>query len=193
METTVKSIGFIEARWNLARILVIALLASTFILLLLSLPEVLTLPAIAVSVLGILFGAWALLRTSKVWGQVALVAMALLLSLAIIIQSALGSILYTLPLLLLAYLMILFLVEAFDVLAKHSSMHSKEMSQLQASRAIPAIEKSLQHVFRKMARVGLILGGCYFLTLTAVSLGSFLASISPLASDTSLYMVAVSI
>lgn len=171
----------------------LALLASTFILLLVSLPEALTLPAVSVSVLGVLSGAWALLRTSKVWGRAALVAAVLLLSLSIIIQSALGSILYTLPMLLLAYLMILFLVEAFDLVSKHSPMHKREMRSLQASLAIPAIEKSLEHLFRKLARVGLMLGACYLLTLAAVSFGSLFASISPLASDMSIYILAVSI
>jgi hypothetical protein len=193
METTAKSIGFVKARWNLARILVLALLSLTFILLLVSVPEVLILPAVSVSVLGVLFGAWALLKASKVWARAALIAVALLFSLSMTIQLALGSILYNLPVVLLAYLIILFLVEAFDLLWKDFPMHSRQMWALQASHAIPAIEKSLQHMFRKFARVGLMLGACYFSTLAAVSFGSFFASISPLASDTSIYIVAVSI
>jgi len=193
METTAKSIDTVTARWKLTRVVVLALLALTFILVIAGIPVALALPAVFISALGGVFGALALFRTGEMWGRAALIALALLFSLSITFQLALGSILTTLPLLLLGYLMILFFVEAFDALSKHSQMHSREMLQLQASRAIPAIEKSLQHVLRKMARLGLMLGACYLLTLTAVSLGSYLASFSSLAPDTSIYIVAVSV
>jgi hypothetical protein len=193
METTEKTVDFIDTRWNLARIFALAALLLTFILLAITLPDRLMFIGIFVSGLGTLFGGWSLVRGGRMWARGALIVGAFLFSLSLTLHLAVGTILEALPTLLLAYVMILFSVEALDLIGTHAPAHSDEMYALLVTRANPAVQESLEHMFRKFARLALLFGACYIFAIGAVSAGDLFVSVSPLLSDVSIYIVAVSV
>ena len=193
METTERTISFVDTRWNLARILVAALVLLAFISLVASFPQGLMLPASLASGLGMLLGGWSILKTSQTLARCALIVEALIMSLSLLVQLAFGSVLQALPSLLLTYVMILFSAEALDLIWKHSSAHSRRMYALQASYTITATQKSLEHIFGKLRRLPLLFGAGFILALVAATLGNYFASISSVLSDISVYIVAVSI
>jgi hypothetical protein len=193
MGTTEESVSFAKTHWNLVRVFPLLLLSLVFALLLATFPAALMLLVSAISGLGLLIGSWSILKANRMWAQGALITSSFLFIVAIMVRLTLGSILQALPSLLLAYVMLLFSVEAFDLVWKHAVTYSREMFALQSSRVIPVVQKSLEHIFRRLRNLGLMFGACYLVALGALSLGDLFASISPVLSDVSIYIVAVSI
>jgi hypothetical protein len=193
MGTTEESMSFAKTHWNLVRVFPLLLLSLVFALLLATFPAALMLLVSAISGLGLLIGSWSILKANRMWAQGALITSSFLFIVAIMVRLTLGSILQALPSLLLAYVMLLFSVEAFDLVWKHAVTYSREMFALQPSRVIPVVQKSLEHIFRRLRNLGLMFGACYLVALGALSLGDLFASISPVLSDVSIYIVAVSI
>jgi hypothetical protein len=185
--------SFAKTHWNLVRVFPLLLLSLVFALLLATFPAALMLLVSAISGLGLLIGSWSILKANRMWAQGALITSSFLFIVAIMVRLTLGSILQALPSLLLAYVMLLFSVEAFDLVWKHAVTYSREMFALQSSRVIPVVQKSLEHIFRRLRNLGLMFGACYLVALGALSLGDLFASISPVLSDVSIYIVAVSI
>ena len=195
MESMVKNLSeiLVDPRWNLARIFVLVSLLLNFVLLTLILPDRLMFVGILASGLGVLFGGWSLTRGGRVWARGALLAGAFLFLLSLVLHIVSGTILNALPELLLAYVMTLFSAEALDLIGTHSTAHSNQMYALKVTRTNPTLRKSLEHVFRKLTRLALLLGACYLFAIGAVTAGNIFVSVSPLLSDISVYIVAVSI
>jgi hypothetical protein len=172
---------------------VAALLLLTFTSLVASFPQWLTLPAVLVSVLGLMLGGWSVVRANRTLAWCTVVLEALLFVLSLTVQLAFESFRQTLPALLLSYVMILFSVEALDLIGKHSSAHSIQMYALEAPRGITMMWKSAEHVFGMLMRLPILFGGGFILALVTMILGSYFASVSSVLSDISVYVVAVSI
>jgi len=183
----------LDTKWKILRASVLALQLLTFTLVVATFPDGLRLPIALFSGLAILLGAGSLIKLDVLWARLALVVWAASFTVSLAVQLAFGSILLALPQLLLTYVMILFSVESLALVLQHSSAHSREMYALQASQAVPVIQKSQEHLLRKFTRLGLLFGACYLLALGAVFAGGFFASLSTFVSDISIYVVAVSV
>lgn len=193
METTERTIGPVDARWNLARVFVVALLLLAFASLVVSFPRSLMLPAALASGLGMVFAVWSILKPSRTLALSAFFVEALLLTLSLTVQLAFGSVRQALPSTLLAYVMILFSADALVLIQKHYFTHSRRMNALQPSRAVTAMQKSCEHIFAKLMWLSLLFGAGFILALIAITLGDYFASISSALSDISVYIVVVPI
>jgi hypothetical protein len=193
MEAMESSIRLVDTRWNIARTLVFGLLFLTSITIVTGFPQSLMLPAVLASGLGMLLGVWCLLKPTQTLVRCTLIVEAALFLLSLLVQLVSGSFLGALPLFLLAYVMILFSFETLDLVWKHCSVHSALMYALPNPRAGMTIKKSTDYIFRKLTRLSLLFGSSFVFALGAVFLGGFLAPISPVLTDISAYVVAVSI
>ena len=186
-----KSIENINWHWNIIRSALFALIVFTFLGLAATFPTNLIVIAAFGSGWGILFGAWALLKGDWLWSKAAILVGGVMLSVAVLIQIASKTILQALPGLLLAYVLILFSAEALALTRQHHPMYSKDKKGSQASSVM--LQKSVEHMTRKIIRLGSIFGGCYVITLAVLFLGDVFVTALPVLSDISLYIVAVSV
>lgn len=186
-----KSIENINWHWNIIRSALLALIVFTFLGLAATFPTNLIVIAAFGSGWGILFGAWALLKGDWLWSRAAIFVGGVMLTVAVFVQIASRAILQALPGLLLAYVLMLFSAEAFSLTRQHHVMYSKEEKELQASSAM--LQKSIEHMTRKIMRLGSTFGGCYVITLAVLFLGDAFVTALPVLSDFSLYIVAVSV
>ena len=186
-----KNIGNLTTRWNLVRSVLFFIVVLTFFVLPGTLPTDLILIAAFGSGLGILFGGWSLHRGDWFWGRAALLVGGVMLIASLLIQIVSKAILQALPGLLLAYVMLIFSAEAFDLTSQQYGMYSKNFQGPQASYAM--LQKSMEHMTHKIVRLGLIFGGCYIITLVVISVGDAFVTALPQLSDISLYIVAVSV
>jgi hypothetical protein len=178
-------------RWNLVRLSFFIVASMTFVVLAVTFPNELILPAIFGSCLGVLIAGWALLRGDRWWANAALVAGGLTMGISILLQLLYGAILQALPGLLLAYVMLLFSAEGFALVSGHYGIQSKYNQNLQSSLAM--VEESLEHLTRKSSRLAALFGGCFVVSLAAISAGDVLVGTVPVLSDLSIYIVAVSV
>ena len=186
-----KSIEQLTSRWNLVRSALFFFVVITFSELPTTLPADLILIAAFGSGLGILFGGWSLFKGDWFWGRAALLVGGVMLIASMLIQIVSRAILQALPGLLLAYVMLIFSAEAFDLTSQQYGMYSKNFQGPQASYVM--LQKSMEHMTRKIVRLGLIFGGCYVIALTVISVGDAFVTALPQLSDISLYIVAVSV
>lgn len=193
MEAMEKNLRGILSRWKAVGFSVFALLLLTFILLAATFPAGVVPIAVFASGFGILFGSWAIVKGDWMWARGALLVEGLMLFSSLLIRTASGTVLQTLPLLLLVYIMILFAVEALELVCKLHVTYSKEVQALPFSHSIPILDRTTGHLFQRLSRLGVLFGSCYLLTVGAISLGGLFVSILPVLSDVSLYIVAVSI
>jgi hypothetical protein len=191
MEALEKSIENVTRRWDIIRSALFAIIVVTFLGLAATFSTNLILIAAFGSGWGILFGAWALLKGDWLWSRAAILIGGVMLSVAVLIQVASRTIVQALPGLLLAYVLILFSAEALALTRQHQAMYSKDKKGPQASSVM--LQKSVEHMTRKIIRLGSIFGGCYVITLAVLVLGDVFVTALPSLSDISLYIVAVSI
>ena len=186
-----KSIKQLTSRWNLVRSALFFIVVLTFFVLPGTLPTDLILIAAFGSGLGILFGGWSLFKGDWFWGRAALLVGGVMLIASMLIQIVARAILEALPGLLLAYLMLIFSAEAFDLTRQHYGLYPKNFKGPQASYVM--LQKSMEHMTHKIIRLGLIFGGCYVIALTIISVGDAFVTALPVLSDISIYIVAVSV
>lgn len=186
-----KNIGNLTTRWNLVRSALFVFVVLAFFELAATFPSDLILIAVFGSGVGILFGGWSLLRGDWFWGRAALLVGGVMLIASLLIQIVSRAILQALPGLLLAYVMLIFSAEVLDLTHQNYDMYVKNLQGPQGSYAM--LQKSMEHATRKIVRLGLIIGGCYVIALTVISVGDTFVTALPLLSDISVYIVAVSI
>lgn len=188
-----KRLGTVTARWNAIRASSLAFLLTTFIVLVGTLPVGLGIVAALLSGLGLLFGAWSLLRGERIWARAALSVMGLMFVVSLLIRVVSNGILQSIPQLLLAYVMMLFETETLGLVCKHYPTQVIGQHTLSLTSDQTAFRKSLDHMFRSFPRLALVFGSCYLLAIAAIYLGDLFVPVFPVLSDISLYIVAVSV
>jgi len=96
-----------------------------------------------------------------------------------------------LAMLLLLFVLVLFLIEDFNLLCRHQKQYSKEMVA-ESTSSLTVLQKSMEQVHNQIGRLGLIIGSCYVISIGIVYMGTLLSSFVPVLSDISLYVVVVS-
>jgi hypothetical protein len=186
------SLKHILVRWKAFGLSVLTLFLLTFLILTLTLPAGFVPVGVFLSGLGILFGSWSIVKGDWMWGRIALLIEGLMLSSLILAQTISGTVLQTLPSLLLGYVLALYGAEALQLLCRYHPLYSKEMLALPAANVAPVLERTTINLLQRISRLGFLFAICYLLTLGAIMLSSIINYSLPVPSDISLYIVAVS-
>lgn|GEM_PF-2042904 len=193
METIDTYLSHALTRWNLVRASIFAFLALTFSITAVSFPAGLTLIAVIWLGPGIAFGFAALMKGDWLWGRAAIIVAGLMLFMSVLMRAASGSILQSLPILLLAYVMTMFGAEALALACEHHGIHSTDTHAQWFPYSVPMQRKSLEHLIKRISILGAILAVCFVLTTVVVFLGDVFAAALPAVSSISVYIVVVSI
>jgi len=178
-------------RWNLVRIAFFTITALACLLPLALLPANLLPIAAFGATIGVLFAGWSIAKGDSWWGKAALLVGGMLLGISILLHLVAGSILSVLPSLLLAYVLLLFSAEGFTLVSEHHAIQSKKNRIRQPSYSM--VKSSLEHLTRKSSRLAVVFGGCFVISLAALSAGDAFAAVAPALADLSIYIVAVSV
>jgi hypothetical protein len=127
------------------------------------------------------------------WARIALIVELALFSVAMITALFSPEISVALPLLLLAFVMVLFSDRTMNLLANHGQQFSVLGEPLLLDFNAPVLQRSLAHLYRRVARNGVIFAGCYLITIGALLGGFDFHRFAPILSDVSLYILAISI
>jgi hypothetical protein len=178
-------------RWNIFRVLSFAVLVLAFGLITSSFPPWPLWITSAVALLGISFALASVLKGDQIWARSTSLIIGLTFFISLFWHIVLTTVEENLAMLLLLFVLVLFSIEDLNLLCRHQKQHSKEIVAGFAS-SITVLQKSMEQVHNQIGRLGLILGGCYIITIGTVYMGALLASFVPVLSDTSLYVVVVS-
>jgi len=178
--------------WNILRFISIGLIAAVSVLALLAFPSRWLVAAIPFALLGVVAAILAVTQWERPWVWLALIILAGLFSLglfaAVFGLNSEGSV----PLLLLVFAMILASEHVLSSTLSYSSQFSDRRDAAIRIFNADTLTASLKHLYRRLARDGLILGAGFVLSVAAASVG-ILGPTVPILSDPSLYMVIASI
>jgi len=186
------SLRRIAYRWNLLRVLLTGLVAATGLSILSVIPNGWLLLVVPIFTVGVVVTIFAVTQWDMVWIWVALFVQAFLfaLGLSAVVFGFVGEV--YVPILLLAFTMILVSEHALTTTSSYGAQFSNQ--RLLAVREFNAetLRVSLNHLYRRLARDTLILGAGFVMAVAVASLGTVGPGASIL-SDPSLYMVIASI
>jgi len=189
MENTVDSY---IAGWNIVRILSSAFLLLTFGLLTISFPPWSLWVTGLVALVGSSFALVAVLKGDRNWARSASLITGVMFFCSLLWHTLSSTLEQNLAMLLLLFVLVLFSAENLNLLCRHQKQYSKEtLAELPTS--VTVLQKSTEEIHKQIGRLGLILGGCYIITIGIVYVGGLLSSFAPVLSDTSLYVVVASI
>ena len=187
-----QSLTRLRRLWNFLRIICAALAEATLLLILITIPNEWLMPSAPIFVLGIVAAILALAEWKIIWVWVALLAQASLFSLGLFAAVFALTTAEFVPILLLAFTMILVSEQTLTTTLSYSGQFSNRGNLVVLGFNAEALMVSLNHLYKRLARDSLILGAGFVFSLAAASLGAFEPT-APILSDPSLYMVIASI
>jgi hypothetical protein len=167
-------------------------LAFSFVIIAISFPHQFQFLVIFGELTGPLLGVAGILKGDWALGKIALCVGSLLFLLSTLFHIVLGNLVENLPTLLLAFVALLFLVEIITLVCEQNKFSSKGAKPLDNTISIPSLNLSMNRVFSKLSRFGFIFASSYIITILLLYLGGYVASLAPVLSDISLYIVIVS-
>lgn len=189
MENTIDSY---VAGWTIVRILSSAFLLLTFGLLTISFPLWSLRITGLVALVGIFFGLIAVLKGDRIWVRTTSLITGVMFFCSLLWHTLSSTLEQNLAMLLLLFVLVLFSAENLSLVCRYQKQYSKEtIAELPTSLIV--LQKSMEQIHKQIGRLGLILGGCYVITIGIVYVGGLLGSFAPVLSDTSLYVVVASI
>ena len=120
--------------------------------------------------------------------RIALASTCLLFSLSLLGCILKKTLVEELPLLILAFIFILFSSETMTLIVKHYRLH---VGTNILNNALSLM--SWRIVQRRMAWLAIVFSGCYMLTICAIYVGLYVHSAVPFLGDASLYLVAATV
>jgi hypothetical protein len=151
----------------------------------------------SITVLGpVIVTIFSLLAVSKgnaACGRASLLAQAILFSISLISDTLMKAVSANLAILLLTFVMLLFGVEFLTLVLSHHRQISNWLEDTEFEPNALMVNKSLRDIGRKLARFGIIFAGCYVLTIGVLFVSEIAASLAPVQSDISVYVVLISI
>jgi hypothetical protein len=164
----------------------------TFVAIAATIPSQLIVIRIIAAFVGLFLSVLATFRTSLLLTRITLLAEVGLFSMSLVAALFSPAIASVFPLLLLTFVMILFSDRTLHLYASQGVEFSTSIDRLLDFNA-PVIERSLTHLFRRLARNGVMFAGCYLLTVMVLLGGFDLSRVAPILSDASLYILIISI
>lgn len=178
--------------WDLLRVISTGLVVTTSILILLAIPAAWWIPCILFSCIGVVAAILAVIEWKIVWVWVVVLVQALLFTLGLF------GVVYGLiddgyvPILLLAFTMILVTEHTLTTTLSYSAQFSNHVDLTVREFNSESLRLSLNHLYKMIARNSVVFGSGFVLSEVAASMGSFVPTASIL-SDPSLYIVIASI
>ena len=187
------SLGNLRLRWNLLRAIAAAIAIATFTLTLTTIPVAIWILWVLGLVIGIAVSTIALVKCDVTWCRITLLAQSAVFAIALLLAISRGGPAEKVPILLLAFVMILGTEQLLSLISNYGAQFSLSNSASIMSFNIPTLQRSLDHLYRRLTWDGVVLGAAYLLSVAIASIGSFLSPVAPALSDISVYVLVTSI
>jgi hypothetical protein len=187
------SLGNLRLRWNLLRVIAAAIAIATFTLTLTTIPIAIWTLWVLALLIGISVSALALVKCDVTWSRITLLAQSILFAIALLTAISTGGPAEEVPLLLLAFVMILGTEQVLSLTSNYGAQFSLSKSAPVAGFNVGTLQRSLDRLYRSLAWDGVIFSAAYLLSLTVASMGSLLSPVAPVLSDISVYVLVTSI
>lgn len=178
--------------WDFLRVISTALVGTTSLVSLFAIPTGWSITIVPLSLLTLVAATLTVTKWKMVWIWLALLVQVFLFTLGLFATifglTSEGSV----PVLLLMFTMILASEHTLTTTFSYSTQFSNRGNLAIQEFNAEALKRSLNHLCRRLARDGLILGIGFVLSVVAASIGTFGPAASIL-SDPSLYMIIASI
>lgn len=180
-------------RWNLIRAFSSIWLAMTFVSLTITLGADLLGLGLLLSACGVSVGALAILKGNWLWASCSLLVGGIIFASSLILNVLSNNLSHVFSVLLLGYVMLLFGVELLNISCRYREIYCSLISNSEFKPHVVIFRMSLRDLYFRIARLGVILGTSYIVTLGSLLLGAEIATFAPRLSDIPFYLVAVSI
>ena len=190
MEDSVKKIQF---GWAVLRCIAGSVEFFTFAILVAITPTQLELLRALAIVIGILVSVLVAFKCSLVWVRVALILKTSFFIAPMEAAVFASNISNILPVLLLAFVMILFSEHAVSLVSEFSHQFSVLRGEMWLDFNTSALGRSLIGVYRRLARNGVVFASSYVLAIGILLSGFSFNRFVPFLSDVSLYALVVSV
>ncbi len=187
------SLANLRLRWNVLRGFASAIAIATFILILSTVPATIWVLWFLALVVGFVTSVFALVKCDVVWNTLTLLEQGVLFAIALLSGFSKGGPGENIPILLLAFVMILANEHVLSLISQYSIQFSTGDSALGMDFNAPILRRSLDRLYRRLAWDGTVFGMGFVLSLAVASGGGILSPIAPVLSDVSLYVLVTSI
>jgi len=187
------SLGNLRLRWNVLRVIAAAIAIATFTLILTTIPPAISILWVLALLTGSAVSTIAVVKCDLAWSRIALLAQSILFAIALLSAISTGGPADKVPILLLAFVMILGTEQTLSLISNYGAQFSLTNSAHVTDFNIPILQRSLDRLYRRLAWNGVIFGAAYLLVLTVASIGSLLSPVAPALSDISVYVLVTAI
>ena len=187
-----KNVSKLQLRWNILRATAGVVALGAFILTVDSIAAQLWILRIVGLIIGIPLSVLVALRCDLAWRRIAIIAEGAMFTLALFLSLSPNMFPNNIPLLLLAFVTILFSEQTLNLTSRYSAQFSTEQESL-LDFNIPTLGKSLNRLYRRLALNGLVCGVSYLAALSLLVVGAIASPAVPLLSDISIYLLVTSI
>ena len=187
------SLANIRLRWNLLRGVASAIAIATFTLTLSAIPVTIWFLWVLALLVGVVISIVALVKCDLAWGRLTVLAQGVLLAIALLSALSTGGPGENVPILLLAFVMILASEHILSLVSQYGVQFSTGNSALGMDFNVPILQRSLDRLYRRLAWDGAIFSTAYLLSVAIASVGEILNPITPALSDVSVYVLVTSI
>ncbi len=187
------SLANLRLRWNLLRGVACAVAIATFTLILSIIPVTIWALWLLALLVGVFTSVFALVKCDSTWNRLTLVAEGVLFAIALLSAVSTRGPEENIPILLLAFVLILGIEHVFTLIAQYGRQFSTINSPMGMDFNIPILQLSLDRLYRRLAWDGAILSTSYLLSVAVVYLGGIMSPIAPVLSDVSVYVLVTSI
>lgn len=187
------SLANLRRRWNVLRGFASAIAIATFTLILSTIPTTIWIFWLLALVVGVVTSIIALVKCDFAWNTLTLVEQGVLFAVALVSGFSRGGPGENFPILLLAFVMILASEHVLSLISQYSVQFPTSNSALGMDFNVPILRRSLDRLYRRLARDGAVFGMGFVLSVAVASGGGILSPIAPVLSDVSLYVLVTSI
>jgi hypothetical protein len=187
-----ESLRNLRLLWGLLRVIPTGLVATASMLILLAIPATWWMPCFLISVIGTVAAILAVMQWKIAWIWVAVLVQAFLFTLGLlgVVYGFIDD--WYVPILLLAFTMILASEYTLTTALSYSAQFSNRGDPTIREYNSESLRVSLNDLYRMLARNCLVLAAGFVLSVVGASVGSF-APAASILSDPSLYIVVASI
>jgi hypothetical protein len=187
-----QNLGNLQLRWNILRMISGAVAMVAFVLSVMAMPTGLGALRIAGLILGVALSGFTSLHCDWTWRRVTLVSEGTFFTLALLASVSANGPPENVPLLLLAFVTILFSEQTLHLTSRYTAQFSTGQQKL-LDFNVPTLGKSLNQLCRRLALNGATYGTSYCVALSLLLIGAILSPAAPILSDISVYLLVTSI
>jgi len=185
------SLANLRLRWNILRSFAGAIAIVTFTLILSAIPTTIWALWLMALAVGVVTSVIAQVKCDFAWNMLTILEQGVLFGIALLSDLSRGG--ENLPILLLAFVMILASEHTLSLISDHRDQFSTRNSALEMEFNVPILRRSLDSLYRRLTWVGAVFGIGFLLSIVVASASGVLSSIAPVLSDISVYVLVTSI